>query len=547
MSLLRRFLPLALGITLSIPVCALTSSEAHAQSVLDQKYSEGFALQTLEPAPAGDWFFAAPDANVGDTQLYAMAFGSWAFSAPFIRQDPVTAEKRRVNKYQFYTHADLSLAIEDILLLNFDLPFVPYQDGQVGAANEPGGGVFADPRVGARLNLIGTRLDPIAIGLGVDTWIPIGSEDELASDGSFRANPKLLLSGRLGDLIYSASGGYLARKDYFSGSLETGPSLTFSAGLGLLFLKDALQASAEVYGYSTFDSQFGSLFSKRTTPGGALFGLKYRAGDIVIGAAAGPGLTQSPGAATRGVLSVAYSPAPDAQASLDNGPGDTDGDKIRNAIDACPEEAGPSRPESDKARMGCPKHYFDHDDDGLMDWQDDCPTVAGFARNGGHTPNGCPEPELDTDQDKIPDEYDACPDDVGAAEYGGCPAHKALGADEKFEIIVTSAEVERVDSDTERVVIRLNAPVELSSSSGGTVVRYQLTGAKLTEDTKNLFKQHQDDKDSALSGVKLEDLSGRVILTVTIRGGGFEPKMRYKTDLEGGAILYIDFPRRWQK
>lgn len=545
MRLLRRYLPLAVGISLSIPLVPLLPSVAQGQSALDQKYSEGFALQTLEPAPAGDWFFAAPDANVGDTQLYAMAFGSWAFSAPLIRVDSVTAEKRRVNKYQFYTHADLSLAVEDILLLNLDLPFVPYQDGQVGAANEPGGGVFADPRLGARLSLIGTRYDPVALGLGVDSWIPIGSEDELASDGSLRINPKLLLSGRLGDLIYSASGGYLHRKDFFSGSLEIGPALTFSAGLGLMFLQDALQASAEVYGSSLLDSQFGDLFSKRTTPGGALFGLKYRSGDLVIGAAAGPGLTQSPGAATRGVLSIAYSPAPAVQASLDDGPGDTDGDRIRNELDACPEDPGPSRPESDKARMGCPKLYFDFDNDGMKDWQDQCPTVAGFARGGGVTANGCPEPELDSDGDSVADEYDACPDDVGDASYGGCPAHKVGGADD-YEIIVTSAEVVRVDSNTERVILRLNAPVELSSSGGGTVIRYQLTGAKLTEDTKNLLAKRVVDADSALIGVNIEQLSGRVVLTVTVRGQR-EPKMRYQTDLDGGAEIYIDLPRRWQK
>src|SRR5690606_30210619 len=116
--------------------------------------------------------------------------------------------------------------------------------------------------------------------------------------------------------------------------------------------------------------------------------------------------------------------------------------------DACPEDPGPSRPESDKARMGCPKLYFDFDNDGMKDWQDQCPTVAGFARGGGVTANGCPEPELDSDGDSVADEYDACPDDVGDASYGGCPAHKVGGADD-YEIIVTSAEVVRVDSNTE--------------------------------------------------------------------------------------------------
>ncbi|MBX3184467.1 MAG: thrombospondin type 3 repeat-containing protein [Polyangiaceae bacterium] len=545
MNVLRRFLPWAVGLASAAPVL-LGSSSALAQESLDAPFSEGFSLQTLWPAPAGDWFFAAPDAAVGETYVHAMAFGSWAFSPPLVRIDSVTAEKRRVNKYQFYLHADVSLAIKERVMVNLDIPFVPYQDGQVGAPNEPGGGVLADPRLGARLNLVGHRNDPIALALGVDAWLPIGSEEELAGDGEFRINPKLLVSGRLGPVIYALSGGYLHRKEFNSGSLEIGPSATMSGGLGVLLAEDKLQLGAELYASTLLNPELGEPLQQRTTPGGALFGLKYRAGDIVLGAALGPGLSQTPGSATRGVLSVAYSPGHEPQADLGDEWGDTDSDGIVNELDACPEDPGPMRPESDKARIGCPKLYFDFDNDGIPDWRDHCPTVAGFARSGGPTENGCPEPDLDTDGDGVVDEYDACPDEAGGAGTGGCPAH-AVRPDGQHEIVITSAQVVRLDDGTERVVIELSGPVELSSSGAGTSVRYQLNDVKITADTRNRLGQRRDDPDSALVGVTLEPLEGRLIVHVAMRGGAREPKMRYHTDLKGGAVLYVDLPRRWQR
>ncbi len=87
-----------------------------------------------------------------------------------------------------------------------------------------------------------------------------------------------------------------------------------------------------------------------------------------------------------------------------NGCPDTDGDGIINKEDACPDDKGT------KMMNGCP----DADGDGVADKDDKCPTVAGAKDNGG-----CPWP--DRDGDKVLDKDDKCPDVKGTVANQGCP------------------------------------------------------------------------------------------------------------------------------
>lgn len=81
---------------------------------------------------------------------------------------------------------------------------------------------------------------------------------------------------------------------------------------------------------------------------------------------------------------------------------DTDGDGVKDKVDACPETPG-------KVELaGCP----DKDNDGIADKDDACPDVAGKPEF-----KGCP----DTDGDGIIDSQDACPNAAGKAELNGCP------------------------------------------------------------------------------------------------------------------------------
>ena len=81
---------------------------------------------------------------------------------------------------------------------------------------------------------------------------------------------------------------------------------------------------------------------------------------------------------------------------------DTDGDKVNDKNDKCPDTFGLVE------FNGCP----DSDGDGIPDPEDDCPDKAGLEEF-----NGCP----DTDEDGIPDNKDDCPDEYGYEKYNGCP------------------------------------------------------------------------------------------------------------------------------
>jgi len=81
---------------------------------------------------------------------------------------------------------------------------------------------------------------------------------------------------------------------------------------------------------------------------------------------------------------------------------DKDGDGVADYLDACPDLAGTA------ATNGCP----DKDGDGVADKDDRCPEVYGTVQL-----QGCP----DTDGDGIADIDDRCPTKAGSKEMRGCP------------------------------------------------------------------------------------------------------------------------------
>jgi hypothetical protein len=100
--------------------------------------------------------------------------------------------------------------------------------------------------------------------------------------------------------------------------------------------------------------------------------------------------------------------------------GDTDGDRIRNADDACPER--PEDLDGHDDTDGCPE-IEDRDGDGVDDLLDACPDQPEDA-DGHDDDDGCPEFD-DADADGIEDFQDACPTDPedldGHADTDGCP------------------------------------------------------------------------------------------------------------------------------
>jgi outer membrane protein OmpA-like peptidoglycan-associated protein len=121
-------------------------------------------------------------------------------------------------------------------------------------------------------------------------------------------------------------------------------------------------------------------------------------------------------------------------------PADTDNDGIIDAEDKCPTVAGK------KEFNGCP----DTDNDGIIDAEDKCPTVAGIKAFAG-----CP----DTDNDGIQDSEDKCPTVAGIKAFAGCPDTDSDGvADKNDKCINTPGPIdnEGCPKVTERILKRLS-------------------------------------------------------------------------------------------
>lgn len=358
----------------TVRACAaalLATAASHAQTSLDQPFSEGFALSPIEPAPAGDHFFLVDDGwshpAAGDDSLplRAMAFGHMTLSPPLRRTDNVTGERRALVERQLYVHANVTVYPLEQVLLNVDLPVAAMQEGQ--GPNAPSA-ALGDLRLGARVGLLGDRKSAFTLGPALDVWAPTGDPDQLTGDGRVRVNPKIAVSGQVGPFVYAGNVGYLIRKHFNPGSLEIGSSLTYGAAAGLLLFDDVLQVGLEIAGRSLLASDAGQNFQSNTTALTGVFGARVQLGDFNLGAGIGPGLSEAPGTATRVFASLTFLPQGNAEgrlsvqakgrveakaeASWDPADVDSDGDGISDAEDACPELLG--KPSDDPEQHGCP-------------------------------------------------------------------------------------------------------------------------------------------------------------------------------------------------
>ncbi|WP_434044001.1 MULTISPECIES: OmpA family protein [Sorangium] len=394
----------------------------------------GFALNRLEPAPAGDVFFGVPS-PAAPGQLTPRAHVMFDYAHRPVRTEPpegaVDVREVAVVSSQAFLRLDASLALWDRLLLSVDAPLAVAQGSE-----DPGlpgtqfteltAPVLGDLRLGARVRVLGQDAGPIQLGIGSYLFLPTGSPEQYTGDSSARGNVHASLGGRVGAplaFLWSASGGVEV------GGGSNSPSLlTFGGAAGLLLAGDLLQLGAELYGAAPLGEDL-LLSSTPPTRAGAgvnaelLFGAKLRVlGGLTVGAAAGPGLFDAVGTPNvRAVGMIGWAPlpqpAPPERAPAAAAAGDKDDDGINDDIDACPDVKG--EPSPDPARDGCPP--ADRDGDTVLDIDDACPTTPG-PRRADATKSGCPD---DEDDDGFHDGIDACPTVAGAASDDpkkvGCP------------------------------------------------------------------------------------------------------------------------------
>ena len=399
------------------------------------------ALDQLDPAPAGDAFFAVPGAGVqGKLRVSAQVLASYAHE-PLVLRYVESGDKVQWVGGQAVVHVQASLEALRLFKLDLDLPVTVAMAGTSGALDAvsvtaPSGAAAGDLRAGLRFAVLRQRGLLPAAALHFTLWAPVGAASSFSGAGVIRYQPGISIGAEHTHFLWGASVG--ARFQPESATTLVGSQVVGSAGAAVRFF--GLTVGPELhYRVGTGDALL-PLVAKSSAAGAELLvGARYRLGPMAFGLAGGPGLGRGPGTPAYRLL-AALSGTFDFLSPTDGNPGDappaagptagvdprsaggqkntvdTDGDGVTDAEDACPSVVGDPSPGA--VRRGCPP---DRDRDGILDADDRCPDLPGVE---SHDPrkNGCPP---DTDGDGIPDDKDACPREKGPSsgdpKLHGCP------------------------------------------------------------------------------------------------------------------------------
>lgn len=415
-----------------------------AGSALAQSNTE-FATNRLDPAAAGDAFFAVPSAETnGKFKLHAMLFTDYALR-PFVVTTTDGTRLASVVDNQLNIHGNIGVTLFDRVALNVDVPGA-IQSGEAfgqGATTLPktrstGAG---NVRVSARGRIWGETGSAAVVGLGGYLYVP--TTGDYLSDSLTRGWVHALVSGDVASRIrYAVAFGPEIRQGRSLLGVDQGSRFTYSAAIGATFGADRqFQIGPEVLGTMNFSGVEAS-----STNIDILGGAKYRFQDeFTLGLGGGAALTTGIGsAAARGMLSLTWSPnfADEKQVCTDN-----DGDTIPDAQDACPALKGTTS--ATPAKNGCPA--VDSDADGFFDDTDACPTEKGVF-NADPTKNGCAI--ADSDGDGFKDDVDACPAEKGVAntdpKKNGCAVADSDGDGLKDDVDACPAEKGVANADPKK-------------------------------------------------------------------------------------------------
>ncbi len=218
-----------------------------------------------------------------------------------------------------------------------------------------------------------------------------------------------------------------------------------------------------------------------------------------------------------------------AKVDLSGCPLDTDADGIADFEDICPAVAGV------KSGKGCP----DADGDTFTDDVDKCPQVAGLAAF-----NGCP----DSDGDGITDADDSCPKEKGIAQFKGCPDTDNDGVQDKEDSCPNVKGVAALKGCPDKDNDGIKDSDDKCPDAAGTKANNGCPEVK--EEVKQLFAQ-------ALTGVKFETGKDIIktesfaildnVVKVMMENASYKLNIAGHTDNVGDAAKNLDLSDRRAK
>ncbi len=446
----------------------------------------GWAVDRVEPSPAGDLFFQTHFPSYAADRPATLSFNLVnAYSyRPLLATvaNGRTTETVDAIEHLFATHAQINLQIAQRLGVDLSMPIYWLQSGSQDPALpvRAASGVSAgEIRLGVRLRIVGhADRDPASLHLaatGRFGFLPTASANA-NTDGSLRARVFAVGAGAAGPFRWSLSAGIHARSGFDTAAVHIGSELFALAGAGLSLASGRFFVGLEGEFAAALDTPFQAGTNHAQAWGMVRTALLDGALQIALGA--GPGFSQAPGtptfggfftlgytlpvgatngsqhrvAGTRSTTNTLVSTAPALSSASPGEPGtgsataptsgtgapqttapgaDSSGVEL-SRIEATHSNSPSSTVGGETGFCDVPSEEHcstgDQDSDGVREPLDVCPTTPAGAHSDP-TRAGCPD--VDTDSDGVFDHADACPAAAeGTApdpERRGCPLPDADG------------------------------------------------------------------------------------------------------------------------
>jgi hypothetical protein len=328
----------------------------------------------------------------------------------------VVESERDIVSYQLTFSPMATLALWQRLQIGLVVPLVATSgdDFTASTPNLPdryvdirGGKAFGmgDPRLSAKVRLVGEGSEGFSLAAVAFMTAPLG---ELTAEGRSLGDETVTGGGHfsaeyaVSKLRLAANVGGVLRPTRELLSTEVGPEFIYGVG-GSFDATPLLRVIGEITGATQLTSQLDENPIEARAMG------ELTVSDFALGFGGGAGLLSGVGVPNFRIIGgVSYRPA-----GLDS-----DGDGVRDQLDACPSELEDQDGFEDED--GCPED--DNDNDGLPDVSDKCPDEPEDP-DGRDDTDGCPD--KDNDADGIQDGYDSCPDQPedkdGDRDEDGCP------------------------------------------------------------------------------------------------------------------------------
>ena len=326
----------------------------------------------------------------------------------------------------------VALGILDVLEVGIAAPFIPYEGynstwkDQADSAPSAETGWMGDLQVRLKATILKReRFHGFGMGIGAIISMPTGKHEAYLGEYPLWGRPYLTFDYEAGPVEMMLNAGFTIRPT--TEFLDYTNSHAFNYGFGVVYhvIPNWLDLKGEIYGETPLSDK---AFDDNQNQAEYLLGLKFRTPvGFNISAGAGAGIDDAvKNPKYRVLFGLEYSPVAV----------DSDEDGILDYKDKCPNIAG------SEEFSGCPDPDSDHDSwcdpwidsDSLAEAfsckrTDECPDIEGLDEF-----NGCPNPDSDSDKwcdpwvidPAIAEKYacqmsDECPNNAGSELFNGCP------------------------------------------------------------------------------------------------------------------------------